>query len=176
MRWNGNPPATNASEQASAEAARLLRDALSEKPASPFRMTPHGLYWDSPDGDKSIWRSPPFEIVAQTRNAEGTDWGLFLRWYDPDNVEHEWGCPMPHSAGAPKRFGGPCSPAAWQSTIQHRERGVAASAGRRRRHRVDGQDLATAGENPGITANAVHRAGWAGARPRTWRTPPFSSS
>src|SRR5437016_55278 len=95
MRGNGNPPAVNDQEHV-AEAARLLRDALSEKPASLFRMTSHGLYWDSPDGDKSIWLSPPFEVVAQTRNAEGKDWGLLLRWYDPDHVEQE--CAIPYAA------------------------------------------------------------------------------
>src|SRR5258708_33535463 len=59
-------------------------------------MTPHGLYWNSPDEDKSTWLSPPFEIVAHTRNADGKDWGLLLRWYDLDNVMHEWA--MPYAA------------------------------------------------------------------------------
>jgi uncharacterized protein (DUF927 family) len=60
-------------------------------------MTPHGLYWDSGDNDKpATWLSPPFEIVAHTRNPAGEDWGLLLRWYDLDNGVHEW--VMPYAA------------------------------------------------------------------------------
>jgi putative DNA primase/helicase len=96
MRGNGNPPTINDIEPASAEASRLLGDALSETPASSFRMLPSGLYWD-PGQDKPLWfLSPPFQVVAQTRNADGMDWGLLLRWYDPDHVEHEWA--MPYAA------------------------------------------------------------------------------
>src|SRR5260370_18680968 len=91
MRGNGDPPEIK--EQGWVEGSRVLQEALSEKRASPFRMTPHGLYWNSPDEDKSTWLSPPFEIVAHTRNADGKDWGLLLRWYDLDNVMHEWAMP-----------------------------------------------------------------------------------
>src|SRR5215469_12812102 len=94
MRGNGQPPSINNNTQGSGDPPRPApSDPFSDKPASPFRMTPHGLFWNSPDDDKSIWLSPPFEVVAQTRNAEGKDWGLLLRWYDPDNVEHEWAMP-----------------------------------------------------------------------------------
>jgi hypothetical protein len=97
VRGNGSLPATNTDRQngGTERPAVDAREGFYQQPG--FRMTPHGLYYDSGDEDKPpTWLSPPFEIVAHTRNAEGKDWGLLLRWYDPDGKEHEWA--MPHAA------------------------------------------------------------------------------
>jgi uncharacterized protein (DUF927 family) len=68
-------------------------------------MTPLGLYWHAGEDDKpAIWLSPPFEIVAHTRNPEGKDWGLLLRWYDLDNVIHEWAMPYSALGGRPEEI------------------------------------------------------------------------
>jgi putative DNA primase/helicase len=129
------------------EASRLLRDALSEKPGTPFRMTPRGLYWISAEDDKPpTWLSPPFEIVAQTRNAEGRDWGLLLRWFDPDGVMHEWA--MPHAA-----LGGRADEI-WQTMLGG---GLTISSTRGGREKL-AHYLSTATSS--VRARAVARTGW----------------
>src|SRR5215472_10256318 len=97
MRGNGNTPPTGTNQQNGG--TKPPKQPPSDEPSShpAFRMTPHGLYWDSGDNDKpATWLSPPFEIVAHTRNLAGEDWGLLLRWYDLDNGVHEW--VMPYAA------------------------------------------------------------------------------
>ncbi|HEX9535841.1 MAG TPA: DUF927 domain-containing protein [Stellaceae bacterium] len=144
MRGNGNPP--EISEQASVEASRVLQEALSKKPASPFRMTPHGLYWNSPDEDKSTWLSPPFEIVAHTRNADGKDWGLLLRWYDLDNVMHEWAMPYAALGGSAEEI--------WRTMLAG---GLAITSTRGGREKL-AHYLSTAKST--VRARGVARTGW----------------
>jgi uncharacterized protein (DUF927 family) len=94
MQGNGNsPPATIDKQNGGTERiAYDEHDGFSQQPG--FRMTPHGLYYDFGDPDKPpMYLSPPFEIVAETRNGEDKGWGLLLRWYDPDGKVHEWAMP-----------------------------------------------------------------------------------
>ena len=59
-----------------------------------FKMTAGGLYWEGDDSDKPpIWLSDPFEVLAQTRDDHSVNWGLLLRWLDPDNCLHQYAMP-----------------------------------------------------------------------------------
>lgn len=44
----------------------------------------------NPDKDPVTYRLGPFiEVVGRTRDIESNEWGLLLRWRDPDGVVHE---------------------------------------------------------------------------------------
>jgi putative DNA primase/helicase len=110
-------------------------------------MTPLGLYWDSGDDDKpAIWLSPPFEIVAHTRNPEGKDWGLLLRWYDLDNVMHEWAMPYSALGGRPEEI--------WRAMLAGGLRITSIRGGREKL----AQYLSTAKSS--LRARGVERTGW----------------
>jgi putative DNA primase/helicase len=52
-----------------------------------------GLFW-RPGGDKPpMWLSASFEVLGETRDAHGAEWGFWLRWQDDDRVWHEWFLP-----------------------------------------------------------------------------------
>lgn len=55
-----------------------------------------GLYYlkEATDGTvETIRLGPPLEVIAETRDADGNDWGLYLRWHDNDGQEHTWAMP-----------------------------------------------------------------------------------
>jgi uncharacterized protein (DUF927 family) len=56
-----------------------------------------GLHYvddSNPDKDPVTYRLGPFiEVVARTRDATSAEWGLLVRWRDPDGVLHEWSMP-----------------------------------------------------------------------------------
>lgn len=57
-----------------------------------------GLYYTQtrPDGtSEDVRLGPPLKVLAHTRTIEGDNWGLMLRWNDPDGRQHDW--PMPLS-------------------------------------------------------------------------------
>lgn len=57
-----------------------------------------GLYYTQtkPDGtSEDVRLGPPLKVLAYTRTGEGDNWGLMLRWNDPDGRQHDW--PMPLS-------------------------------------------------------------------------------
>jgi len=57
-------------------------------------MTEQGLFWVDPQDEKpDPFLANAFEGLAQTRDARGSDWGLLLRWRDPDGRMHEWAMP-----------------------------------------------------------------------------------
>jgi putative DNA primase/helicase len=67
---------------------------------SPFIMKPNGLYWRDPDGDDDeLFLSGPFQILAETRDLEGSSWGLLLQWKDRDNRTQTWAMPKALLAG-----------------------------------------------------------------------------
>ncbi len=64
-----------------------------------FEMRENGL-WRVPGEGKAPFRvCGPFEIIAETRPQDGTDWGVLLRWHDRDVTEHEWILPRRLLAG-----------------------------------------------------------------------------
>src|SRR5437660_1169567 len=86
-RNNGGQP-----HSVAAEASEILGAALTEEPA--FRMTAQGLYWDPGEDKAQMWLSPPFDVLAHTRDADGGQWGLLLNWRDLDHRIHEWAMPL----------------------------------------------------------------------------------
>jgi putative DNA primase/helicase len=141
MQGNGNTPPTGSNQQDGG----ATPPEPSRQPG--FRMTPLGLYWDSAEEHKpAMWLSPPFEIVAHTRNPEGKDWGLLLRWYDLDNVKHEWA--MPYSA-----LGGG-SEEIWRTMLAGGLRIMSTRSGREKL----AQYLSTAKSS--LRVRGVERTGW----------------
>ena len=60
----------------------------------PYSMTDQGLFWIDPEGEKpKLFLAGSFEVLAQTRDTHSSDWGLLLRWSDPDRRAHEWAMP-----------------------------------------------------------------------------------
>jgi uncharacterized protein (DUF927 family) len=58
-----------------------------------YRMTESGLWFGKDGGEKPVWLSSAFEVLAQTRDPRSSGWGLLLRWRDPDGRAHEWAMP-----------------------------------------------------------------------------------
>lgn len=60
-----------------------------------FTMRSDGLWWqDTSDLEKPpLHLSGPFEAVAETRDVDGSAWGVLLRWRDHDGRDHEWAMP-----------------------------------------------------------------------------------
>ena len=54
----------------------------------------HYLDDSNPDKEPVPYRlGPVIEVLGWTRNTESREWGLLLRWRDPDGVVHEWAMP-----------------------------------------------------------------------------------
>lgn len=73
-----------------------------------FAMKADGLFYTPPgDSDKPPVRvSAPFEIVAQTRDTNGENWGLLLQWKDHDGKPHEWAIPYSKMHGDAREISG----------------------------------------------------------------------
>jgi uncharacterized protein (DUF927 family) len=70
-------------------------DASSQAVLKHFKTTAGGLYWISPDLSKpDIHICGPFQAVASTRDEQGQNWGVLLRWKDRDERAHEWAMPL----------------------------------------------------------------------------------
>lgn len=69
-----------------------------------YEMREDGL-WFAPDerekgrDGRALRLSGPFEVLATTRGEDGNDWGLLLRWRDPDQRIHHWAMPRAALAG-----------------------------------------------------------------------------
>ena len=66
-----------------------------------FRMLDRGLVWSDPaDPDKpEILVAGRFEVIAESRDDEGRNWGVLLRWQDQDGRVREWAMPRQLLAG-----------------------------------------------------------------------------
>src|SRR5579875_1678652 len=42
---------------------------------------------------ENLWIAAPFEVVGETRDENGENWGLLLRWRDRDGRLHQWAVP-----------------------------------------------------------------------------------
>ena len=83
---DGVPPGLNLDQLlAAAKPAR----AAAEMPQG-YTMSRSGLVWRDPsDEDKpEITIAGRFDVLAETRDSEGTSWGVLLRWDDRDGREH----------------------------------------------------------------------------------------
>ena len=74
-----------------------------EPPQAPagYVIRENGHFWRDPtDPDKpDMPLAGPFEVLAETRDAEGNAWGVLLRWHDHDGREHQWAMPRATLAG-----------------------------------------------------------------------------
>jgi putative DNA primase/helicase len=66
-----------------------------------IRRVSNGLLWTDPsdDGKPEIVVSGCFEIVAESRDDAGCNWGILLRWKDPDGRSKDWAMPRSLLAG-----------------------------------------------------------------------------
>jgi putative DNA primase/helicase len=66
-----------------------------------FSFSDRGLMYQNPDDiDKpAIVIAGHFDIVAETRDADGTSWGVLLRWRDHDDRDHQFALPRATLAG-----------------------------------------------------------------------------
>jgi uncharacterized protein (DUF927 family) len=82
------------------DAARQTNGAGGGESSSPFIMKAGGLYWRDPDGESNeTFLAGPFQILAETRDCDGSSWGLLLQWKDRDNREQTWAMPKSLLAG-----------------------------------------------------------------------------
>jgi putative DNA primase/helicase len=60
-------------------------------PALPFgySFSKRGLVWRDDGDDDELHISGPFEVMAETRDGEGTSWGVLLGWNDHDGRFHK---------------------------------------------------------------------------------------
>jgi hypothetical protein len=57
-----------------------------------YSMTKHGLVWRK-SVDEDVLVAGPFEVLAETRDGDGTSWGLLLLWSDNDGRAHQLALP-----------------------------------------------------------------------------------
>lgn len=60
---------------------------------SPFRVTDSGVWFQTEDMDAPLWICRKLDIIARTRDKVGDNWGLLVRFADPDGTEKEWNIP-----------------------------------------------------------------------------------
>jgi uncharacterized protein (DUF927 family) len=151
-------PYRNASER-EADKRQVAGDHGEErrKPEWPFRLMPHGVEkrierTDQDTGAVTIewrWFCSPLEVAAETRNADGEEWGRLLRVTDRDSKAKDWAMPMALLAG---------------DGTAYRERllsmGLVMAPGRFAREALH-EYISTA--RPNHKARCVSRIGWHGA-------------
>ncbi|MDH6259075.1 DUF927 domain-containing protein [Bradyrhizobium sp. BR13661] len=65
-----------------------------------YRFRDDGLYWIDPDPEKpELMLAGCFDIVAETRDGDGTSWGVLLEWKDRDGRQHRYALPKATLAG-----------------------------------------------------------------------------
>ncbi|MBI2379222.1 MAG: DUF927 domain-containing protein [Gammaproteobacteria bacterium] len=63
----------------------------------PYYCRSSGVYYRPEDGgadSRDYWICSALHVDAMTRDAQGANWGLLLRWLDQDGREHRWAMPM----------------------------------------------------------------------------------
>jgi len=60
---------------------------------SPFRVTDSGVWFQTEDMDGPLWICRKLDIIARTRDKGGDNWGLLVRFADPDGTVKEWNIP-----------------------------------------------------------------------------------
>jgi putative DNA primase/helicase len=67
-----------------------------------------GLYFMGVDNEGSflqpVWVCTPLQVLAKTRDRNGSDWGRLLSWSDSDGGQHEWACPSELLVGDKQEF------------------------------------------------------------------------
>jgi putative DNA primase/helicase len=111
--WNDPaflPPYLNAEARAEIEEAREAKPAAApaeKRREWPFRLVASGVEkkverTDKETGETTVewkWLCSHLEVSAETRDAEGGDWGRLLVVVDRDKTDKEWAMPMAMLAG-----------------------------------------------------------------------------
>ena len=66
-----------------------------------YTLSDRGLIWSAPnDPDASpVLIASAFDVVAETRDADGASWGVLLHWKDHDGRNHQYALPRASLAG-----------------------------------------------------------------------------
>jgi uncharacterized protein (DUF927 family) len=65
-----------------------------------YYFTGTGLVWrDDAEDSSDLFLTSLFDVLAETRDGEGTSWGVLLRWDDHDGREHKYGLARSMLAG-----------------------------------------------------------------------------
>lgn len=93
-------PATTASAPTKAKPASSTRKRQPEKTTSAggFRVTDAGVFYSGDDGEPRAVCSR-LEILARSRDEKGHNWGLLVKFDDPDGAEKLWNIPQSAMAG-----------------------------------------------------------------------------
>lgn len=75
------------------EADFVLDTAKPKKTNSPFKVTDGGVLFEA-EGEDSLWLCSRLDVIAQTRDNDGNEWGRLLEWHDNDNRKHVWAMPI----------------------------------------------------------------------------------
>jgi putative DNA primase/helicase len=68
-------------------------------PAFPFQVTDEGVFWQREPHNPSVRLSARVDVIAETRDANGENWGRQLEWRDSEERKHPWAMPMELLAG-----------------------------------------------------------------------------
>ncbi|MEI6558514.1 MAG: DUF927 domain-containing protein [Rhodospirillaceae bacterium] len=99
--------------EAAGAAQDRARGPAEKKPYEwPFRLVPHGVERriereDKETGETTVewkWFCSRLEVVSETRNEHGKDWGRLLKVTDNDGREHFWPMPMDMTAGSGEEY------------------------------------------------------------------------
>ena len=82
-------------------AAQVQAEARRRPPPGPgqtqwpsgITMRADGLYAELEGDAPDVWICPPFAVLGQVRDTSSEEWGLWLRWLDPDGHQHVWCMP-----------------------------------------------------------------------------------
>jgi uncharacterized protein (DUF927 family) len=66
-----------------------------------YGMKERGLVWRDPSDDEKpeLLLAGHFEVVAETRDQDGSSWGVLLQWHDHDERQHRFALPRSMLAG-----------------------------------------------------------------------------
>ena len=65
-----------------------------------YHFTATGLIWrDDAEDCSDLFLAGLFDVLAETRDGDGTSWGVLLRWDDHDGREHKYGLARSMLAG-----------------------------------------------------------------------------
>jgi len=111
-----------------------------------FKVKADGIYFDDGGEAGPMRICGPLDVLAETRDDRGSNWGLLLAWRDNDGRDHRWAMPRSMLAGDGVEI---------RAALL--DQGLTIAAGRKARERLS--DF-LAGVRADATAWAVDRLGW----------------
>ena len=80
----------------------------------------NGLYYRAPvkdgeEGKPPIRLGPPIELLGEARDSQSGNWGLLLRFLDPDGIEHDFILDRAKLAGEPSAWIGELMASGWRA-------------------------------------------------------------